>query len=99
MKMNKVNHVMTPNEQESLFSDNVKELNKMSTAAGSMIKGLIIELERDNRNTFIRLRDAEPGGHSVYFDFVQGDATLVPRIANALGLTLLANGKIEVPHV
>ena len=90
--------VIKINEEDinKLFEHNMKELNKMHVPAGSMIKGLIMELARDERNTFIKLRSAESGGHIVHYDFVQGDPGLVFRIGLALGLKQVTEDKLEV---
>ena len=69
---------MTKQEVEQLFEDNVREIQKMNIAAGSMVRGLIYELERSDRNTYIRLRDAEKEGHVVYYDFVEGEMASLP---------------------
>ncbi len=89
---------LTQEQIESLFEDNMKEINKMDIAAGSMVKGLIMELQRGNRKTYIRLRDAVPNGHVVYYDLVQGDNNLVFRIARALGFKTVTDDKLEVHH-
>jgi hypothetical protein len=39
----------TPFDPEKLFEHNIKQINLMNIAAGSMIKGLIMELERKGR--------------------------------------------------
>lgn len=90
------NRQLTPDEIEQLFAANVEQINQMYVAAGSMVKGLIMELARDNRNTYIKLRDAVPNGHVVYYDFVQGDKTLVFRVARALGFKEVTESKLEV---
>ena len=87
---------MTPAEIEQLFQANVAQINLMKVAAGSMVKGLLMELERNNRNTYIRLREAVPNGHVVLYDFVQGDKSLVGRIARALGFKTVTESKLEV---
>lgn len=89
---------MTQAEQEVLFAHNLIELNKMNVAAGSMVKGLLMELERDQRNTFIRLKNARIDGYTVFYEFIQGDESLVLRLGGALGLIITANEKIEVPQ-
>ncbi len=89
---------LTEQEKEKLFEDNINQINKMNVAAGSMVKGLIMELERGDRDTYIRLRDAEEDGHIVYYDFVQGDKGLVFRIAKALGFKTVTESKLEVHH-
>jgi hypothetical protein len=87
---------MTPAEIDALFEANVQVILKMNTAAGSMVKGLIQELGRGDRATYISLRAPEPGGHAVSYDFRQGDESLVGRIGRALGLTITTD-RIEVP--
>ncbi len=89
---------LTDEEKEKLFQDNVVEINKMNVAAGSMVKGLIMELKRGDRNTYIKLRDAEENGHVVYYDFVQGDKSLVSKIAKALGFKSVTESRLEVRH-
>ena len=42
-----------------------------------------MELER--RRTYIRLSDADPQGHAVRYEFVQGVRRDVARVARALG--------------
>ena len=85
---------LTPQEIEELFHHNIMQINKMNIAAGSMVKGLIMELERGDRNTYIKLRDAHE--HLVYYDFVQGDETLIRRIATALGFKAVSESILEV---
>ncbi len=87
---------LTEPEIEELFRANMQELNKMYVPAGSMVKGLLMELERGERNTYIRLRDAVPNGHVVYYDFVQGDRKLVYQIGRALGFKEVTDSKLEV---
>ncbi len=86
----------TVSETDSLFEHNVQQINLMNVAAGSMVKGLIMELERSGRNTFIRLRDPEIGGHGVNYDFVSGAPDLVGRIARALGFASVTADRLEV---
>ena len=84
---------------DALFKHNVQEINKMNVSAGSMVKGLIMELERKNRNTYIKLRDAENNGHSVSYDFVSGQRDLVAKIAKALGFKTVTDQFLEVRNV
>lgn len=83
---------------DKLFDSNMVELNKMNVSAGSMVKGLIMELERDNRNTYIRLHDAVSGGHIIHYDLVKGDPNLVKRIGGALGFAKVTDHDLEVHH-
>lgn len=89
---------LTDEEKEKLFEENVQQINRMNVAAGSMVKGLIMELKRGDRNTYIRLRDAEANGHTVGYDFIQGEKDLVGRIARALGFRTVTDSKLEVHH-
>ena len=63
---------MTPAEIETLFEANVQVILRMNTAAGSMVKGLIQELCREDRGTYIELRDPRPDGHTVSYEFQAG---------------------------
>lgn len=92
------NEAMTEQEIDELFQQNVRELNKMDVSAGSMVKGLIMELERGDRNTYIKLRDAEPDGHIIHYDFLEGNKSLVKRIGNALGFKKITKDTLEVRH-
>jgi hypothetical protein len=83
---------------ERLFEENVAVINVMNIAAGGMIKGLIMELERNNRSTYIRLRNPVAGGHVVEYDLVQGDPRLVERIGLALGFQVVTGARLEVRH-
>jgi len=87
---------MSDAEIEQLFRDNAVTLNEMDVAAGSMVKGLIMELERNGRATYIRLSDPVQGGHEVDYELVQGDSALVGRIGRALGLTV-TESRVTVP--
>ena len=87
---------MNQAEIEELFQHNVQQIDRMNVAAGSMVKGLIMELERKNRGTYIRLRNPAPGGHTVEYDFVSGDRSLVGRVARALGFRSVTDSLLEV---
>jgi len=88
--------IMTEEEKKKLFENNISEIDKMYISAGSMVKNLIMELERDNRNTFIKLHDAVVNGHLIRYDLIGGDADLVVRIANALGFKNATSELLEV---
>lgn len=81
---------------DQLFEHNIQQLDQMNVAAGSMVKGLLLELERGDRKTYIRLRNPAPGGHTVDYEFVQGDRSLVGRIARALGFKSVTDSRLEV---
>ena len=93
-----VGNRLTEDQIEQLFRENMEQINKMNVAAGSMVKGLLMELERAGRKTYLRLRDPEPEGHVVYYDLVQGDKNLVFRIARALGFKSVTENRLEVYH-
>lgn len=88
--------IMTDEEIEQLFEHNVQQINQMNIAAGSMVKGLIMELERGDRGTYIKLNNPTIGGHAIDYTFVQGDKSLVGRIARALGFKTVTESKLEV---
>lgn len=83
-------------ELDALFTHNMTELNKLKPAAGSLVKCLLMELERDTRATHIRLYDAQPGGHRVKYAFVRGRADLVGRLARALRFARVTDDELEV---
>lgn len=83
-------------EIDELFEHNVQQLNTMNIAAGSMVKGLIMELQRGDRNTYIKLKKAVADGHKVNYEFIKGDPGLVFRIANAFGFKTVTNDTLEV---
>jgi N-acetyl-anhydromuramyl-L-alanine amidase AmpD len=85
-------------EVDALFEQNVQQIHVLNVAAGSMVKGLIMELERNGRNTYVRLRDPVPSGHAVGYELVQGDRTLVGRLGRALGFAAVTDDRLEVRH-
>ncbi len=84
---------MTALDAEQLFAENLDRVRLLDVAAGSLVKGLLIELER--RGTYIRLTGAVPDGHVVGWEFVQGVKSDVGRVARALGIQLRPN-KLQV---
>ncbi len=82
-------------EMEQLLQHNLAELNKLAPAAGSLVKCLLTELERDARPTYIRLYGAAPGGQRVLFAFIRGRADLVGRLARALRFTRVTDSELE----
>jgi hypothetical protein len=81
---------------DALFEHNIQQINLMNVAAGSMVKGLIMELARGTRNTYIRLRDPVIRGHDVSYEFVSGNRDLVGRIGRALGFARVSDDRLEV---
>jgi hypothetical protein len=87
---------MTQQEIDALFNSNVLEINKMDISSGSMIKELIMEME-SNGPAYIRLNNADEGGHKISYTHVEGDRTLTGRVGNSLGIIVTAD-RLEVPH-
>ena len=87
---------MTPEENDALWQHNVEEFGKLAVGAGAMIKGLLREIERKERNTFIKLRNATTDGHRVEYEFVEGDRELVAKYARALGFKTVTDSVLEV---
>ena len=71
-------------EVDQLFEDNVEQIVVMANMSGSMVKHLILELKQPGRDTRIRLFDAEPEGHTVFYEVVEGNSDLVIGLAEAL---------------
>ncbi|RPI72064.1 MAG: N-acetylmuramoyl-L-alanine amidase [Ignavibacteriales bacterium] len=87
---------LSTDEINSLFQDNLAQFSIMNRAAGNMVKGLLWELQDSGRNTYIRLRNAQPNGHIVFYDLVQGNPGLVPLAAQSLGFKSWNLNKLEV---
>ena len=90
--------VATFDEVEELFEQNVAQFSKLNRAAAAVVKGVLYELQRGDRDTFIKLYDAQENGHIVYYKMVQGDSDLVKRIGGALGLKSVTDNMLEVYH-
>jgi len=80
----------------ALNQENLKLIDAMSPGALYLVKSLLMECARDQRNTWLRLHDAAPAGHVVQYDVVRGDPQLVVRIANALGFKSVTASTLEV---
>ena len=85
-----------PPALDDLFRENSRQIAALQLPAGSVVKGLLMELER--RGTHIRLYNADPGGHTVDYEIVDGVANLVERLADALGFETVTESKLVVPH-
>lgn len=79
-----------------LNQENLKLIDGMSPGALYLVKSLLMECQRDQRNIWLRLHDPAPGGHVVQYDVVRGDPQLVMRIANALGFKSVTPSTLEV---
>lgn len=89
---------MTDTQRLELFDHNARQINEMNQAAAGLVMALVDELERDGRNTFIRLSDPAQGGHTIRYEFVEGDPDLVPLAARSLGFESWEDGVLEVRH-
>ena len=85
---------LTPVELIALFEWNTRRLDRMDVAAGSLVKTLLMELER--RDVFLKLDTPVPGGHTIEYTVSQGDADEVARVANALGFEHVTDKLLEV---
>lgn len=88
--MKKINEV----EIDKLFETNVLEIDKMDAGSGSMVKQVILELEKEK--TFIKLHNAKANGHSVDYQFLEGNKDLIYSFANYLGFYKVTENRIEV---
>ena len=66
----------------------------MNVGSGSMVKQVIQELEQEK--TYIKLKNAKENGHSVEYDFLEGNKDLVYAFADYLGFYKVTENKIEV---
>ncbi|MBI2401355.1 MAG: N-acetylmuramoyl-L-alanine amidase, partial [Gemmatimonadetes bacterium] len=87
---------LTSREIEALFAQNAARIHAMDIAAGSLVKWLLMELER--RRTYLRLAEPKPGTHTIGYEVVQGDRGAVQRIAKALGFLEVTDRRLEVRH-
>ncbi|HWO89927.1 MAG TPA: N-acetylmuramoyl-L-alanine amidase [Gemmatimonadales bacterium] len=85
---------LTDVEVEALFTRNMRRLDRMSVAAGSLVKTLLMELER--RDVYLKLATPAPGGRSVGYDVVQGDRDEVIHLGRALGFMRVTEQELEV---
>lgn len=79
---------MTNEEIEQLWQDNIKVISKMDTAAGSLIKTVLLTAEK-NGPAYVRLTTFMD--KTVKFKMVEGDDHLIHRCSVALGATCQHN--------
>jgi hypothetical protein len=91
--------VAIEDELSALSRLNGAELQKLAPPAGSMVKGLLFELQRGGRDTYIQLRDAAPGGQRVAYSLVHGDPNLVTQVSRALGFKEGLNSELMVDGI
>ncbi len=80
---------------KTLFESNCKQIAKMTVAAGSLVKGLLMELER--RDTHIRLGDLN-GIHAIEYNCVRGSKELVEKLGLAFGFENVTDSMLQVRH-
>ncbi len=81
-------------ERDHLVTANARRLNRMDVAAGSLVKTLLMELER--RRVFLELATPLPDAHTIEYDVVQGSRGDVTRVARALGFERVTDKLLEV---
>jgi hypothetical protein len=89
---------LTREEADALFEYNAVERDKMAIGAGALVGALIDELEQ-NVETYIRLKNPEPGGHTCEYTLVQGRQDLISPLGQALGFKKVTDSKLEVHDV
>lgn len=85
---------VTSQDVDALFDRNVRRLNRMDTAAGSLVKNLLMELER--RRTYLELDTPRTGSHTIDYQVLRGDRGQLQRIATALGFKRVTDTELEV---
>jgi len=89
-----VGAVLMSQDTEALFNRNVRRLNCMETAAESLVKNLLMELER--RRTYVEFDTPQTGSHKIDYHLLQGDRDKLVRIAKALGFERVTETELEV---
>jgi hypothetical protein len=81
-------------DTEPLFERNARRLDRMDVAAASLVKDLLMELER--RSTFLELDTPDPDSHTIDYQIREGDRAMVERVARALGFKGITDTELEV---
>lgn len=87
---------MTDTQIEALGKENAQEINRLEPAAGGLVAGMLRELRKPGRDTYLRLSDGQDRGHTVRYAFVEGDRDLIGKAAKALGFKSWSDGVMEV---
>lgn len=87
---------LTSREIETLFAENTRHIDAMDVAAGSLVKALIMELER--RRIYVRLAEPVAGAHTIGYETIQGDRREVRRLARALDFETVTPRLLVVRH-
>ena len=85
---------LTLEETLALFERNARRLDRMDTAAGSLVKNLLMELER--RSTYLELDTPDTGSHTIDYELLEGDRAVLEEIAEALGFKQVTDTELEV---
>jgi hypothetical protein len=75
-------------------SANARRLARMDVAAASLVKTLLMELER--REVYLTLKTPAADSHAVEYTVTQGDARRVAPLARALGFQSVTDRRLEV---
>ncbi|MBI4500518.1 MAG: N-acetylmuramoyl-L-alanine amidase [Gemmatimonadetes bacterium] len=78
---------------DQLTTENLRLINSMATAAGSLVKNFLMELAR--RGTWLRL--SSPTAYSVAYEVAEGARGQLSAVASALGLRV-TDRTVEVRH-
>jgi hypothetical protein len=85
---------LTDAELDALFGANVRRLDLMHLAAGSLVKTLLMELER--RRVYVKLKTPLADTHRIEYDVLQGEQAEVARLGEALGFKRVTERELEV---
>ena len=78
----------------ALFERNARRLDRMDVAAASLVKDLLMELER--RSTYLELDTPPTGSHAIDYQLLEGDHAVLEEIAEALGFKEVTDTELEV---
>jgi hypothetical protein len=86
---------LTFEETLALFERNARRLDRMDVAAGSLVKNLLMELER--RDAYLELDTPPTGSHSIDYHLLdESDRAVLEEIAEALGFKDVTDTELEV---
>lgn len=85
---------LTVEEIDALFDRNARRIDRLDVAAGSLVKHLLMELER--RDTYVELDTPEPGAHDVGYALAEGRREIVEALAKRLGFARVTDAELEV---
>jgi hypothetical protein len=86
--------MLTIEQTEALFDRNVRRLDRMDVAAASLVKDLLMELER--RHTYLELATPPTGSHSIDYQMLAGNRAVLEEITRALGFKQVTDTELEV---